>query len=139
MPDLDYVICSLLATTEYGAYEKRSLGVMLGFSIVDNQPEAYFDKAELKLYEDILSIVEKNHLIRVNEDFVEITNLGRLSLANNTSYRFFSGRQNLYEHLTFSYPYPDALQMFPFYKDMGIYTELQSGARRDCSDGDSAL
>lgn len=129
LPDLDYVICSLLATTEYGAYEKRSLGVMLGFSIVDNQPEAYFDKAELKLYEDILSIVEKNHLIRVNEDFVEITNLGRLSLANNTSYRFFSGRQNLYEHLTFSYPYPDALQMFPFYKDMGIYTELQRGAQ----------
>lgn len=129
LPDLDYVICSLLATTEYGAYEKRSLGIMLGFSMVDNQPEAYYDRAEVKLYEDILAIVEKNHLIRVNEDFVELTNLGRLSLANNTSYRFFSGRQNLYEHLTFSYPYPDALQMFPFYKDMGIYTELQRGAQ----------
>lgn len=129
LSDLDFVICSLLATTEDGAYDKRSLGIMLGFSMADNQPEAYYDKSEVKLYEDILAIVEKNHLIRVNEDFVELTNLGRLSLANNTSYRFFSGRQYLYEHLTFSYPYPDALQMFPFYKDMGIYTELQRGAQ----------
>ena len=135
LSDLDFVICSLLATTEEGAYVKRSLGIVLVFSMADNQPKAYYDKSEVKLYEDILAIVEKNHLIRVNEDFVELTNLGRLSLANNTSYRFFSGRQYLYEHLTFSYPYPDALQMFPFYKDMGIYTELQRGAQYspDCS------
>ncbi len=71
LSDLDFVICSLLATTEDGAYDKRSLGIMLGFSMADNQPEAYYDKSEVKLYEDILAIVEKNHLIRVNEDFVE--------------------------------------------------------------------
>lgn len=29
LSDLDFVICSLLATTEDGAYDKRSLGIML--------------------------------------------------------------------------------------------------------------
>ncbi len=129
LPDLDYVICSLLESAEDGAYDKKSLGIMLGFSMVDNQPQSYYDKAEVQLFEDILSIVEKDHLIRVTTDNVAITNLGKLSLANNTFYHFFSGKQDLYEHLTFSYPYLDALQMFPFFMDMGIHAELQLGAQ----------
>lgn len=125
--DLDYVVCSVVASSPSGIYDKRSLGIMLGFSMVDNQPETYYDKSEVLLYEDILSLIEKNHLISVQEDCVILTELGRISLKNNTSYRFFRGRQDLYEHLTFSYPYPDALLMFPFYKDMGICTCLQKG------------
>ena len=127
LPDLDYVICSVIDSSENGAYEKRSLGIMLGFSVVDNQPEAYYDKAEAKLFEDILSIVEKNHNILVHEDSVEITELGRISLANRTLYKFFRGRQDIYEHLTFTYPFPEALLMFPFHNDMGIQTHLQEG------------
>lgn len=59
LSDLDFVICSLLVTTENGAYDKRSLGIMLGFSMEDKQPETYYDKSEVKLYEDILAIVER--------------------------------------------------------------------------------
>ncbi len=129
LSNLDYVICSLLATTESGVYDKRSLGIMLGFSMADNQPEVYYDKAEVKLFNDLLSLVEKNHLIRVNDNSVEITNLGKVSLANNTFYRFFHGKQNLHEHFTFSCPNTEALQMFPFFMDMGIYTELNKDSQ----------
>jgi hypothetical protein len=127
LPDLDYVICSIVASSNEGVYEKRSLGIMLGFSMVDNQPEAYYDKAEVKLFEDILTLVEKNRLILIHEDYVEITELGKISIANKTLYRFFRGRQDIYEHLTFSYPFPEALLMFPFQNDMGIHTSLQKG------------
>lgn len=125
--DLDYVICSIIASSPSGIYDKCSLGIMLGFSMVDNQPEVYYDKSEVLLFEDILALVEEDHLISIQENNVAITELGRISLENNTMYRFFRGWQDIYEHLKFSYPDPDVLLMFPFFKDMGIHTSLQKG------------
>lgn len=127
LSDLDFVICSILSSAQNGTYQKKNLGIMLGFSVVDNQPEQYYDPAEVKLFSDILKIVEEKHLIKVCDDTIELTNLGRLSLENNKSYKFYHGTQNIYEHLTFTYPYPTALLMFPFFKDMGICTELHKG------------
>lgn len=127
LSDLDYVICSIVSTGDNGIYDKKILGIILGFSIVDNQPEAYYDAAEVKLFADTLTLVESKHLIKVDEDFVTITNLGRICLRDETYYRFFRGRQNIYEHLTFSYPNHTALLMFPFFNDMGIYTALEKG------------
>lgn len=129
LPDLHYVICSLLAIQENGAYDKRSLGIMLGFSLMDSQPDSYYDKSEDLLFSDFLNEVAKEHLIVISEDTVYLTNLGRISIENGLLYHFFNGRQSIFEHLTFSYPYPEAFTMFPFYKDMGIYTELHLGAQ----------
>lgn len=128
LPDLDYVICSIVSTGGDGLYKRQSLGVMLGFNVIDSQPDIYYDKSEDKLFSDILSLVEDHHLIEINEGYIQITNLGQLSLKNHTLYRFYSGRQYIYEHLNVTHDYPDVLKMFPFYKDMGIYTTLNPGS-----------
>lgn len=125
LPDLDFVVCSVIASADEGVYDRRSLGVILGFSIVDNQPEYYYDKAEDKLLGDLLEIVQNHRLIIIEDDVVRITNLGRISLKNNTLYHFHRGSQDIYEHLNIKYEYQEALLMFPFNKDMGITTELR--------------
>jgi len=125
LPDLDYVICSAVNSSPEGVYDKQSLGVMLGFSIIDKQPEQYYDRAEVKLYEGLLEIVKSHHLITIDDNSIRITNLGRISLKNNVLYSFHHGSQMIYEHLNIKYVYPEALLMYPFYKDLGIYTELR--------------
>lgn len=126
LPDLDFTICSIVNTGKNGVYDKISLGILLGFSLLDNSPEQYYDKCEEQLFNDLLSIVEKNHLIDIDNatGTISITKLGQISLKSNKLYRFHKGCQCIYEHKNISYPYPTALMMFPFYMDMGIYTEL---------------
>lgn len=124
LSDVEFVICSILDTSDGGIFIKKGLGVMLGFSVIDNQPEQYYDQAESKLFEDILKLVEDNRLIRINGDYIELTMLGKISLQNNKRYRFFHGMQCLYENLSCINPDHLAHIMFPFYDDMGIYTEL---------------
>lgn len=138
LPDLDFVICSIVATGNNGQYDKRNLGIILGFCIVDRQPDLYYDHSEVKLFDDFLSLVEKDHLIIVDENSIKITNLGRISLANNTLYRFYTGHQDIYEHFSFSYPpnLAGVSLMFPFYKDMGIFTELRKEAQYWPDDAD---
>lgn len=136
LPDLDYVICSVVDKGDGGIYDRRSLGVLLGFSIYDSQPDIYYDGAEDNLLSDILSLVKEHHLINVEDGYVKITNLGRLSLKSRTLYRFHSGRQYIYEHLNVTHAYPDVLKMFPFYKDMGIHTTLKPGSEYWPDDND---
>ena len=126
LPDLDFTICSIVNTEKNGVYKKMSLGILLGFSLLDKSPEQYYDKYEEELFNDLLSIVEKNHLIYVDNEAgtISITELGKISLKSNKLYRFHKGSQCVYEHMNISYPYPTALLMFPFYMDMGIFTEL---------------
>lgn len=126
LPDLDFVICSVLASNDNGAYEKRSLGIMLGFSLLGNQPERYYDKAEEDLFSDLLSIVEGHRLIKVTEEKVQLTRLGRISLENSRMYRFYKGKQAIFEHLSLHHSSTKLSEMFPFYEDMGISTELKS-------------
>lgn len=127
LDDLYNVICSILATSD-GFYDKRSLGVLLGFSMMnlekDGKPEVYFDIAEVRMFEDILRKVEDEHLIKVVENDVILTNLGRISFDEKKHFKFFSGTKYLYEHLNLKSDMPTALSMFPFYKDMGIYSDL---------------
>lgn len=127
--DLFYVICSIL-NSNGGSYNKRSLGVLLGFCMCNQKNEekydTYFDIAEVRMFEDILSKVEKEHLIIINGNDVILTMLGRISLKANKHFRFYKGKQIIYEHLKLKSETPTTLLMFPFYKDMGIYTQLSS-------------
>lgn len=57
LDDLSFVICSILQTHD-GEYDKRELGILLGFSLSDYQLEGeyirYYDVAERKIFEDLL-------------------------------------------------------------------------------------
>lgn len=130
LDDLYYVICSILDSTEEKCYDKGSLGILLGFGVTTQEKEGktdvYYDVAEARLFEDILKKVEKEHLIKIDENIIQLTVLGLISLKEGKHYKFFSGTQDLYEHSMLRSEYPLALQMFPFYIDMGIYTSIKT-------------
>ena len=127
LDDLYEVICSILATNN-GFYDKRSLGVLLGFSMMnqkeDGGQDMYFDIGEVRIFEDILQKVESEHLIKVVDRDIILTELGRISLEEKKHFKFFMGTKFLYEHQKLKSDLPTALLMFPFYKDMGIYSDL---------------
>lgn len=127
LDDLYEVICSILATNN-GFYDKRSLGVLLGFSMMNQEDnggqDVYFDISEVRIFEDILQKVEAEHLIKVVDRDITLTELGRISLEEKKHFKFFLGTKFLYEHLKLKSDLPTALAMFPFYKDMGIYSDL---------------
>ena len=131
LDDLYFVICSILATNG-GRYDKRSLGILLGFSVANREADGknvvYYDVAEVRIFEDILKIVEKEHLITrsESEDEIVLTKLGEISLKEQKHYHFFLGVQDVYEHANLKSELPKAMLMFPFYKDLGIYASLQT-------------
>lgn len=126
--DLFFVVCSLLQS-KGGEYDKRSLALKLGFSVVDfsQQPnnKIYYDVAEERLFDDIIKRVADEHLIIENEGSLILTELGKISLKEEKHYRFYKGTQNVFEHLKVNSDMPMALLMFPFFEDMGIYSQLQ--------------
>lgn len=130
--DLFFVICSILSTKNE-PYNKRSLGALLGFSVLEytnlHGVHVYYDKAEENLFLELLKKVEDEKLIIVEDDNVVLTNLGKISLKENKHYRFFHGQQFIYEHLKLNATDELALQMFPFYDDMGIYSNLIAGGQ----------
>lgn len=130
LDDLYFVICSILNLAEDKRQNKCGLGILLGFAVKNQEDEKghkiYYDKAEEKLFEDILRLVENEHLIRVEGDVVSLTELGRISLKERKHYKFFSGRQEIYEHSAVNSNTPMSLQMFPFYADMGISTSVKT-------------
>lgn len=130
LDDLYFVICSVLASNESGYSDKRSLGTLLGFSMINQTSEGkhdvYYDVAEVRIFEDILAKVEEEHLIYIREDDIFLSQLGKISLQEHKHYRFYLGQQNIYEHSMLKSEMPTALLMFPFWKDMGIKTVLQT-------------
>lgn len=130
LDDLYYVICSILDSTDSKSYDKRSLGVLLGFGMLDKnngeKHEMYYDIAEVRIFEDILSNVEQEHLIKINDSEIILTELGKISLREGKHYQFFSGTQSIYEHSVMKSERPIALLMFPFYRDMGIYSSINT-------------
>lgn len=129
LDDLYFVICSILNSTENKSYDKRSLGLLLGFSVINQDLgdyRTYYDTAELKMYEDILAKVEGEHLIRIVDRDIYLTRLGQVSLKEGKHYQFFSGTQDVYEHSMIKSKMPMALLMFPFFKDMGISTSVKT-------------
>lgn len=131
LDDLYYVICSIISTND-GHYDKRSLGVLLGFSVINHETagrtDMYYDEAEVRMFDDILSKLVDEHLIYINETEHEIvlTKLGVISLRENKHYQFYVGTKDVYEHTMIDTETPTALLMFPFFKDMGIYTEIKT-------------
>lgn len=130
LEDLYYVICSILATTEDKSYDKRSLGLLLGFAVSEQELDGihivYYDVAEAKIFDDILSKVEQEHLIKIENTKIVLTTLGEISLKEGKHYHFFTGTQNVYEHSKMKSEMPMAMLMFPFYYDMGIYSSIKT-------------
>lgn len=128
LDDLSFVICSILQTHD-GEYDKRELGILLGFSLSDYQLEGeyirYYDVAERKIFEDLLKKIEDEHLIDVCENSLRLTGLGEISVKNNTHYQFYKGTQGIYEHLKLKTLSQDEMEAFPFYEDMGFYINVE--------------
>lgn len=128
LDDMSFVICSIINLTKEKRYDKKTLGNFLGFSMsdsdIDGEHEVYCDVAEIKIFEDILSRVEAEHLINIDKDDVFLTELGKISVVEGKHYSFYEGTQELYEHYKLKAKIAASLLMFPFYQDMGISTKL---------------
>lgn len=133
LDDLYFVICSIIDSTDNKHYDKRALGILLGFSMLnqyfDKEHRLYYDVAEVRIFEDILTKVEKEHLIKIVENDIFLTELGSISLKEGKHYQFFEGTQELYEHYMLKSQMPTAMLMFPFFQDMGIYTNINTKNR----------
>lgn len=121
--ELALVICDLVDKC-CNDNNKASVGIMLGFSLIDDEPNHYYDATEQSLFEDLLKIVEDKHLITVNDNTIALTNLGSISLQEEKLYTFYKTNKALYEHLVLNAPDVDEMKMFPFFEDMGISSLL---------------
>ena len=132
LPDLHFVICSMLAINE-GRYKKKALGEILGFSVWNGEDslgrKMYYDKNEEDAFEQILKLVENDRLVVLGEDYVILTALGRISLTENKLYHFFRGQQRVCEHMKLTSLTPSNILMFPYYEDMGISTAITSSSQ----------
>lgn len=128
LDDLSFVVCSILQTHE-GEYDKLSMGVLLGFSLLNissnNGQTAYYDAAEESLFNELLKKVEAEHLITIDNDDIVLTALGKVSVTKNIHYRFYKGEQGIFEHLKLKTNATEEQLNFPFYKDMGLCTTIE--------------
>lgn len=128
LEDVFYVICSILNSTDGSCYDKCRLGVLLGFSMENISGEGfrmYQDKGEVGIFDEIISLLKQEHLVREERGKIFLTELGRISLVEGVHYRFFACNQSVYEHYDLRSALPMALQMFPFYDEMGIYASME--------------
>ena len=127
--DLSYVICSIINTNDNGTYDKRSLGLLLGFAVADmhdnESPEVYYDKAEVELFDELLKSVANEHLIKEIEGSVVLTQLGKISLKEGKKFYFYKARIDFYEFLKMYSENQDDLDFFPFRRDLGITSQIQ--------------
>lgn len=127
--DLSYVICSIISTNDNGIYDKRSLGLLLGFAVTEvhnnDEPEIYYDRAEVELFEELLKAVASEHLIEVVDGTVSLTELGKISLKEGKKFHFYRARMDLYEFLKIYAENKDDIDFFPFRKDLGITSQIQ--------------
>lgn len=123
--DLYFVICSVLMSYN-GICKKSQMGSLLGFSYFSEETDSTTDKAEINIFEDILHLAENEHLVKTIENDIILTCLGKISVNNKKLYHFFIGTQYLYEHLALKSSDVTKLEMFPFFQDMGIYSQVQN-------------
>lgn len=132
LDDLSFVICSILKKHE-GVYDKRELGIFLGFSLSDYKSEGeiirYYDVAERNIFEELLQKVEREHLIEIYEKNIILTKLGYISVSNNIHYQFFTATQGIYEHLKLKTLSKEEMELFPFFEDLGFYTSLENSKK----------
>ncbi len=130
MPDDCAVICGILNSMD-GAMDKIELGELLGFAMRNvtrgNETLVYRDISEIHLFNEILSGIEKLHLISTANNIVSLTNLGRISVEENKLFKFHRATVCSYEHANITDPEDKLTSVFPFKNDMGITSSLTLG------------
>ena len=130
LPDECAVVCGILNTVG-GAIGRTELGEMLGFAMRDVQQGdlmlVYRDVNEINLFKDILSIVEKLHLIRFDKEVVRLTKLGRIAVKENKLFKFYQAAIFSYEHAKMLSDSLEPIELFPFKEDMGIMSSILVG------------
>lgn len=131
LPVICAIICGILDSVD-GTINKIELGELLGFAMRDVKKEdgtllVYKDSIEEHLFNEILSGVEKLHLINVDENSVHLTNLGHISIEEDKLYKFHRATIESYEHAELESPNNESTILFPFKKDMGITFSITLG------------
>lgn len=147
LSSLETIFLRLLKSLEGKLITKEEFGLILGFDIANRKfgiKRYYKDVSEVQLYQSMISsLFEWNLIIEEpakNESaegkdteqstndvdkkkYLRLTKLGQIALERNCKFSFFTGSKILIENINKSILEEDTT-FFPFYSDLGIYTEI---------------
>jgi len=125
--ELDNIILDLLALND-GEMEFSNLGLILGFAVKEIPlDDIHYDKAEVNIFEEILEIIQRYHLITVeNKDqekrIIRTTQWGKLANSSKEKRLFYEGKIALPQHYLIKISDEQNAQ-FPF-KKFGIHSSI---------------
>ena len=120
LSDFEYVLLSLLVKNARNVIE-RVLHV-LGANLSDH--------GERQIFDSLINDAQKWGLVKYDGRVVEITSLGAHCLRTNKKYKFFTGRADLFEHLSINDPSADS-PLFDFYHQIGLQSSIFKGEEID--------
>lgn len=144
LSDLESILLRLLKSLEDRMITKEDFGLILGFDLANKKfgsKRFYKDESEECLYQSMISSLFQWNLI-TEESVVEkgteessddtdkkknirLTKLGQIAQEKNCKFSFFSGLKVLVENINNSSLEEDST-FFPFFSDLGEYTEITS-------------
>ena len=124
---LDIIIGELLLGNENSQLEYCVLGETLGFD-VNEKPEngLYYDEAEYNLFCEFVKSVQEWGIIRVDDNLVSLTNIGRICLQNKVKYKFFTAKTDSLEFLNLKAGDGGSISLFPFHAELGLSLAIKS-------------
>ena len=98
--EIDEIFCSII-NAKGGSIDKIEFGELLGFNLSDIPNKGlYKDIAEESIFNDYLNQVFEYNLIKEDEGFLKITDLGKDSLISKLKYKLFYSNVTLFENVT---------------------------------------
>ena len=121
--DIETIICSTLCYNG-GALSSDELATILGFNVKDDLesiPKRYKDKAEICVFNNLISRVERDELIKRQGDTVILSSLGLFSVKNLKKRLFYKAECRYFD--IFSLKTSEDIP-FPFRDALSISTKL---------------
>lgn len=116
LSDFEYVLLSLLIEDSRNVVE--SILHVLGANLSDH--------GERQIFDSLINDAQKWGLVKYDGRVVEITSLGAHCLRTNKKYKFFTGRADIFEHLSINDPSADS-PLFDFYHQIGLQSSIFKG------------
>lgn len=117
----DKFLCSYISSFPEGCILTKELGYNLGFDIENNpDKDSFYDEAEEHLYKMILEESQKWGLIKISDDVVKLTELGRLSISSGKKYAFYEADADVLEWKLIRNADGNDVLFYPFVKELGI-------------------
>ena len=121
--DIETIICSTLNYND-GVLSAEELATILGFNVRDDLesiPKRYKDKAEICVFDSLISQVEKDELVKRQGNSIILTTLGLFSVNNLKKRIFYKAECRYLENFSLK---SNEIIPFPFKESLSVSTKL---------------